>query len=73
MKEQAGVEPGPQAFVSQSEVESFEVASLVVPPQQRLAMPVQRLEALSLSRLFGAPATLAPARIAAPSAATDDR
>ncbi|SMF12003.1 hypothetical protein SAMN06265365_105244 [Tistlia consotensis] len=39
-------------------------------------MPIQRLEAVPLLRLFGEPARLAPARIAAtpvPPAANDDR
>ncbi len=76
MKEQAGVEPGRGALASDPGGAPFEVAGLVVPPQQRMAMPIQRLEAVPLLRLFGEPARLAPARIAAtpvPPAANDDR
>lgn len=77
MKQQAGDGPGLDALVSDASDAPFEVADLVVPPQQRMAMPVQRLEAVTLRRLFAEPARLAPARIAAgpsaPAANANDR
>lgn len=71
MKEQAGFAPGPDVSAEGGGPASLEVefgpnaARTVVPAAQRLAMPVQQLEALSLRRLLGVPGRLAPARIAA--------
>ena len=66
MKEQAGFEPVVDCTTMQDgEAVPFEVADQVVPPPQRLSMPIQRLEPLSLRRLFGEPGRLAPARIPA--------
>lgn len=65
MKEQAGDRSGHDTAVSDVRTGAFEVADLVVPPQQRMAMPVQRLEPVTLRRLLGEPGSIVPLRVAA--------
>lgn len=67
MTEQAGFGPGPSVDAPDAGFLPFE--GFVVPPTQRLAMPIQRLDAAPLRRLFGEPAQLAPARLSGSSTA----
>jgi hypothetical protein len=71
MTEQAGFGPGPSAYAPEAGLLPFE--GFVVPPVQRLAMPVQRLEPAPLRRLFGEPARLAPAQASISSTASVGR
>lgn len=83
MKEQAGFGLVPGAVAAGDGVavsdEMFEgaaavdAAGWVVPPQQRLSMPVQRLEPPSLRRLAGAQPRLQPASVATSAPAAADR
>lgn len=63
MNEEVGVEPRPGEYPASAGGSVLDLAAAVVPPQQRIAMPVQRLEPVSLGRLFGESGSLMPARI----------